>query len=433
MITGLFMSPNDPHWGNRNGNGSGERGGKRGDDQGPPDLEEIWRDFNQRLSGIFGNRRERGPSGPGGPGGPGRPGLPSFKQFGGGLGALVLLMLIVWFGSGFYKVDANERAVVLRLGKFHSVTKPGLNWRLPWPIETHETVDLTGIRTVPVGGRDNARALMLTDDMNIVAVQFAVQYVLKGEPDGPNGFERGPREFIFENLILPGDEFVRQIAETAMREVVGKREINFVLFEGREQIAAATQELIQKILDRYNSGIQVNRVTMEEVQPPEQVQEAFSDVIRARQDEQRKKNEGEAYHNSVVPAAQGRASRLIADAEAYRARVIAEAEGETARFRQVLSEFKRAPQVTRERMYLDAVQDVLSSTSKVMIDNKGGSNLLYLPLDKLAQQPDGRTAAGAAVPTGTAQEVLPPPPTPPVSQGNSRDRDFSRSRTRGDR
>jgi membrane protease subunit HflK len=430
------MSLNDPHWGNRNG--SGERGGKRNGEQGPPDLEEIWRDFNQRLSGIFGNRRERGPSDPEGPRGPigsGRPpGLPSFKQFGGGLGALILLVLVVWLSSGFYTIDQNERGVVLRLGKYNTVTQPGLNWRLPWPIETHEIVDLTGLRTVSVGSRDNARALMLTDDLNIVAVQFAVQYVLKGERDEADGLERSPRDFIFKNLIPPGDEFVRQIAETAIREIVGKSEINFVLFEGREQIATATQKLIQEILDRYESGIQVSRVTMEEVQPPEQVQEAFSDAIRARQDEQRKKNEGEAYHNSVVPAAQGRASRLIADAEAYRARVTAEAEGETARFTQVLSEFKRAPQVTRERMYLDAVQDVLSSASKVMIDNKGGSNLLYLPLDKLAPQSGGRTAAaGAAAPSGTAQEVLPPPPATPASQGNLRDRDFLRDRARGDR
>ncbi|MDR2209423.1 MAG: FtsH protease activity modulator HflK [Azoarcus sp.] len=427
------MSQNDPHWGNRNGNG--ERGGKRGDEQGPPDLEEIWRDFNQRLSGIFGNRRGKGPSDPRNPGGPGRPGLPSFKQFGGGFGVLVLLVLVIWLGSGFYTVDPNERGVVLRMGKYNTVTSPGLNWRLPWPIESHEIVDLTGLRTVSVGGRDSARALMLTKDMNIVAVQFAVQYVLKTKPDESDGLVRSPRDFIFENLIPPGDEngFVRQVAETAIREIAGNHEINFILFRGREEIAKETENRIQNILDRYNSGIEVRRVTMEEVQPPEQVQEAFNDAIRARQDEQRKKNEGEAYANQVKPAAEGQASRLRADAEAYRARVTAEAEGETARFRQVLSEFKRAPQVTRERMYLDAVQEVLSNSSKVMIDNKGGSNLLYLPLDKLAQQPGSGRTAGAATSSGTAQEVLPPPPAAPALQGNLRDRDFVRDRARGDR
>ncbi|MCL1825111.1 MAG: FtsH protease activity modulator HflK [Betaproteobacteria bacterium] len=424
------MSPNDPHWGNRDNNGNGGRGGRRGDEQGPPDLEEIWQDFNKRLSGIFGRRREGGPIGPGGGGG--RPTLPSFKQFGGGLGMLVLIVLVIWLGSGFYTVDTNERGVVLRLGKYRTVTDPGLNWRLPRPFETHEIVDLTGLRTVSVGSQGNARALMLTDDQNIVAVQFAVQYVLKTERDEFNN-ERGPRDFIFENRD-PNEEFVRQIAETAMREIVGKSKMDFVLYEGREQIAASTQKLIQDILDRYKSGIQVSRVTMEEVQPPEQVQAAFDDATRATQDQERKKNEGEAYANNVIPAAQGTASRLRAESEAYRASVIAKAEGETARFKQVFSEFKRAPQVTRERMYLDAVQDVLSSTSKVMIDNKGSSNLLYLPLDKLVQQPSsGRASAAGNAASEPAQPSSPPSSTPPASpQSGLRDRDFMRDRNRGD-
>ena len=419
------MSLNDPHWGNRGSNG--ERGGKRGDDQGPPDLEEIWRDFNQRLSGIFSRRREGGPSGPGGPG---RPGMPSFKQFGGGIGALALLVLVIWLGSGFYTVDTNERGVVLRMGKYNTVTEPGLNWRLPWPIETHEIVDLTGLRTVSVGsGTNNVRALMLTDDLNIVFVRFAVQYVLKAERDEADGRERGPRDFIFENRN-PNEEFVLHIAETAMREIVGTNQMNFVLYEGREQIAASAQKLIQDILDRYRSGIQVSRVTMEEVQPPEQVQDAFIDATKAKQDEERQKNEGEAYANDVIPKAQGTASRLRAEAEAYRASVIAKAEGETARFKQVHSEFKRAPQVTRERMYLDTVQQVLSSTSKVMIDNKGGNNLLYLPLDKLFQPGRGAAAASGVTQPESVQSILPPVPS---SQGNPRDRDFMRDRNRGDR
>ncbi|MCL2876459.1 MAG: FtsH protease activity modulator HflK [Betaproteobacteria bacterium] len=418
------MSLNDPHWGNRGNND--ERGGKRGDEQGPPDLEEIWRDFNQRLSGIFGSRRGKGPSGPGG-GGRG-PALPSFKKFGGGMGMLVLLVLVLWLGSGFYTVDTNERGVVLRMGKYSTVTEPGLNWRLPWPIETHEIVDLTGLRTVSVG--NNARALMLTDDLNIVAVQFAVQYVLKAERDEFN-HERGPRDFIFENRD-PNEEFVHQIAETAMREIVGKRPMDFVLYEGREQIAADAQNIIQEILDRYKSGIQVSRVTMEQVQPPEQVQAAFDDATRATQDQERQKNEGEAYFNSVVPAAQGRASRLRAEAEAYRASVVAKAEGEAIRFSRIHSEFKRAPQVTRERMYLETVQQVLSNSSKVMVDNKGGNNLLYLPLDRLFKQSGGRVVSTEVAAPEPAQAAL-PPPSPPSSQGSPRDRDFLRDRGRGDR
>jgi len=544
MNTDILMSTNDPRWGNRGSNG--ERGGNRGNEQGPPDLEEIWRDFNQRLSGIFGRRREGGPSGPGGPG---RPGLPSFKQFGGGIGLLVLLVLVVWLGSGFYTVNTNERGVVLRLGEYKTVTEPGLNWRLPWPIETHEIVDLTGVRTVSVGSRDNnARALMLTDDLNIVAVQFAVQYVLKSEggelgsvrkpearsaseakidepvdsepvpvdepkaehgesgndreidsgdalevvheepgnvhepgfgnapevkrdesddesdvvcekvgvdlkdrlearrdrSDGPRFAsgdmpkverdrpESGPRDFLFENRN-PNEEFVRQIAETAMREIVGKSKMDFVLYEGRGEIAAVAKNLIQEILDRYKSGIEISRVTMEDAQPPDQVQAAFDDATRATQDCKRSINEGKAYRNDVVPKAEGAASRLKADAQAYSAREINKAMGETARFRQVLSEFKRAPQVTRERMYLETVQELLSNSSKVMIDNKSGSNLLYLPIDKLVQPGRGApTAAGAAQQSEPAQSVLPQSPAP-SSQGGPRERDFMRDRNRGDR
>jgi len=426
MNKDILMSTNDPRWGNRGSNG--ERGGRRGDEQGPPDLEEIWRDFNQRLSGIFGRHREGGPSGPGGPG---RSGMPSFKQFGGGIGLLVLLVLVVWLGSGFYAVDTNERGVVLRLGKYSTVTEPGLNWRLPWPIETHEIVNLTGLRMVSVGsGNNNTRALMLTDDLNIVVVRFAVQYVLKAERDEADGRERGPRDFIFENRDSNEPEFVLHVAETAMREIVGKNQMNFVLYEGREQIAALAQKLIQDILDRYRSGIQVSRVTMEDVQPPEQVQAAFIDATQAKQDEERQKNEGEAYANEVIPKAQGTASRYRAEAEAYRASVVAKAEGETIRFKQVLAEFKRAPQVTRERMYLDAIQQVLSSTSKVMIDNKGSNNLLYLPIDKLVQP--GRGAAATAAQPESMQSVLPPPPAP-SSQGGLRDRESFRDRSRGDR
>ncbi|MDR1662038.1 MAG: FtsH protease activity modulator HflK [Azoarcus sp.] len=412
------MSLNDPHWGNRDGN-KGERSGKRGDDQGPPDLEEIWQDFNRRLSGIFGRRSGGGGGGPGGLGGAGF----SPKQVGGVLGALAVLALIVWvvFG-GLYMVDTNERGVVLRLGKFSRVTDPGLHWRMPRPIETHEIVDLTGLRTVPVGGRSNARALMLTDDLNIVNVQFAVQYVL-----------HSPENHIFENRD-PNEEFVRQIAETAMRGIVGKSKMDFVLYEGREQIADAAQKLIQEILDRYKSGIQVSRVTMEEVQPPEQVQAAFDDATKATQDWERQKNEGEAYANKVIPLAQGTASRLLADAQAYRARAIASAEGETSRFRQVLAEFKRAPQVTRERMYIETVQYVYSRASKVMVDDKGGNNLLLLPLDKLVQQAGGRAAAMSIAGPPDVSVAPPLAPAPEsLSQINSRDRDLLRDRERGER
>jgi len=388
--------------------------GRRGNNQGPPDLEEIWQDFNKRLSGLFNRGRGPRPVNSGGGGGK-RPGAGfSPGQFGGMLGIAFVLVLALWLVSGFYIVDATERGVVLRLGRYITTTDPGLHWRLPWPVESHEIVDYTSVRTVPIGRSSddkNDGALMLTDDLNIVSVKFEVQY------DVSNA-----EKFVFQNR-KPDEEFVRQIAETAMREIVGKSKMDFVLYEGRAQIAAQAQALVQEILDRYDSGIHVKLVNMNNVQPPTQVQAAFDDATRASQDWERMKNEGEAYANDKIPKAQGEASRLRLDAEAYRARVVAAAEGESARFKQVLAEFKRAPQVTRERMYLDTVQQVFSKASKVMIDNKGGSNMIYLPLDKIVRQYSGDVPAVQAAPA-----VL-----PLLEQANQRDRDLLRDRDRGER
>ncbi|ANQ84073.1 FtsH protease activity modulator HflK [Azoarcus olearius] len=413
------MSLNDPRWGGQGGN-NGDRGdGNRGGNQGPPDLEEVWRDFNQRLSGMFGGKRQGRGSGGGGGDGPQLPNF-SFRQFGGGLGALVALVLIVWLASGLYTVDANQRGVVLRLGKFTETTEPGLRWRLPYPFETHEIVDLTGVRTVEVGYRGSERnkvlreSLMLTDDENIINIQFAVQYVLNS-----------PENYVFNNRFP--DESVAQAAETAMREIVGKSRMDFVLYEGREEIAATAHELMQRILDRYQTGILISRVTMQNAQPPEQVQAAFDDAVKAGQDRERQKNEGEAYANDVIPRARGTASRLIEEANAYQARVVANAEGEASRFSQILAEYKRAPDVTRERLYLETMQQVLSSTSKVMIDAKGNGNLLFLPLDKLVQQAAAGTT-GAGEPTASV-----PPPSPSSGLPDTRTRELTRNRDRGER
>lgn len=423
------MSLNDPRWGNR-GNDVDRGEGNRGGNQGPPDLEEVWRDFNQRLSGMFGGKRGGRPGGSGGGdnggGGGNGPQLPSFsfKQFGGGIGALLALVAVVWLASGFYTVDANQRGVVLRLGKFTETTEPGLRWRLPAPIETHEIVDLTGVRTVEVGYRGSERnkvlreSLMLTDDENIINIQFAVQYVLNN-----------PENYVFNNRFP--DESVAQAAETAMREIVGKSPMDFVLYEGREEIAATAQELMQRILDRYQTGIQISRVTMQNAQPPEQVQAAFDDAVKAGQDRERQKNEGEAYANDVIPRARGTASRLIEEGNAYRERVVANAEGEASRFNQVYAEFKRAPEVTRERMYLETMQQVLASTSKVMIDAKGNGNMLFLPLDKLIQQAGGTPAAASAA--VDAQATLPASTNAPAGLLDPRSRDLLRSRERGER
>ena len=406
------MSLNDPRWGNQGNDQEPDR-----PKDGPPDLDDLWRDVNRRLGGVFGRRGGGGGDG-GGRGGPGMPSL-SPGQFTGGIGAIIVLMLIVWGASGFYIVDANQRGVVLRFGDYVQTTEPGLQWRLPFPVETHELVDVTGVRTIEVGYRGAERnkvlreALMLTDDENIINIQFAVQWVLKS-----------PEDYLFNNRHP--DDTVAQAAETAVREIVGRSRMDFVLYEGREEIAVRAKTLMQSILDRYQTGIQVSQVTMRNAQPPEQVQAAFDDAVKAGQDKERQRNEGQAYANDVIPKARGTASRLAQEAEGYAARVVANAEGEASRFSQVLAEYRKAPRVTRERMYLEAMQDVYTNTTKVMVDTKGNGNLLFMPLDKLIE------AAGGAQPAAVQQNA---PTTPAVgasvprevSIDDVRDRDFLRS------
>jgi membrane protease subunit HflK len=426
------MSLNDHGWGNKPGGGN-----RGGGNQGPPDLEELWRDFNRRLTSLFGKKsgggNDGGNSGDGGNGGR----MPSITpgQFGGGIGIILALVAAVWLASGFYIVDASQRGVVLQFGRYQQTTEPGLRWRLPWPIQAHEVVNLSGVRTVEVGYRGseknkvNKEALMLTDDENIVSVQFAVQYLLKD-----------PQAYLFNNRHP--DDTVLQASETAIRETVGKNKMDFVLYEGRDQIAANTQKLIQEILDRYNTGIMIRSVSMQGTQPPEQVQAAFDDAVKAGQDRERQKNEGQAYANDVIPRARGTASRLSEEASGYRQRMIATAEGDASRFKQILVEYNKAPEVTRQRMYLETVQQVFANTTKVMIDAKGGGNLLYLPLDKLMQATAGVAAATAEVaPVPHAAPAVPASVTTPVTppqleqalQGDSRSRDNLRSRERGER
>jgi membrane protease subunit HflK len=402
------MSLNDPNW------GRGSRGpqGPGGGNQGPPDLDELWRNFNRRLGELFGRRR-RGSGDE-----PPRGGGPTPRQFGGGAGVLIALVIAVWLASGFYIVVEGQRGVVLTFGQFSKQTSSGLNWRMPWPIQSHEIVNLAQVRSVEVGYRNTIKtkvakeSLMLTDDENIVDVQIAVQYLV-----------RDAQEYLFNNRRP--DDSVLQAAETALREVVGKSKMDFVLNQG-QKIADDATPLMQSILDRYKTGIQISKVNMQNAQPPEQVQAAFDDVQKAGQDRERLKNEGEAYFNDVVPKAKGAASRLLQEADGYRARVIATAEGDATRFRQVLTEYAKAPQVTRERIYIDTLQQIYSSTSKVMLDYKGSGNLLYLPLDKLMQAGGAAAAAGAAAPAAAPETPMPPEATP-------RSRDTLRDRSRGER
>jgi len=345
------MAMNDPRWGQNN--------------DGPPDLEELWRRFNKRI-GSFG---QKGNGSGGDNNSSGR--LP---PIGGGI--VIVIALVLWAASGIYIVDASERGVVFQFGRYLETTQPGPHWHIPWPVGSKEIVNVSEVRTIEVGYRNNARnkvpneALMLTDDENIVDLQFAVQYV-----------RTNPEDYLFYNR--DPDQAVKQMAESAIREIVGKSKMDFVLQEGREELAINARDLMQSVLDRYQTGITVSQVTMQNAQPPDQVQAAFDDAVKAKQDQERQKNEGQAYYNDVVPKAQGAAARLSQEAEAYRGRVIAAAEGEASRFESVLNEYSKAPKVTRERMYLDTMQSIFTNATKVFIDQKDNSNLLFLPLDKL--------------------------------------------------
>lgn len=396
------MGLNDPQWGNKNSGG-------------PPDLEEVMRNLNRKIESLFGRSGGGAPKGGSG------------KTSGGGLGGvglIVLIVFLIWIASGFYIVDASQRGVVLRFGKQVEITDAGPRWHLPYPIETVEVVNLSQVRTVEVGYRENVKnkmlkeSLMLTDDENIIDIQFAVQYFLKD-----------PSEYLFNNRMADDREIVRQAAETSIREVVGRSKMDFVLYEGREQVAAATTKLIQDILDRYKSGIIVSKVTMQNAQPPEQVQASFDDAVKAGQDRERQKNEGQAYANDVVPRAKGAAARLMQEAEGYKQRVIANAEGDASRFKQILTEYEKAPQVTRERMYQDMKQQILTSTSKVLVDQKaGGGNLLYLPLDKLIQSTNpGAENVSAAKPAEQAN-TAPAETAAPASAARVRESLFGRER-----
>jgi len=359
------------------------------------------------MSDLFGRRGNDGGSNGSGPP---RRGLAL-----GGLGVIIGLVLLVWFASGFYIVDEGRRGVVTRFGKYTETTLPGPRWHLPAPIEAVELVDFSQVRTVELGYRNstanrNAKeAVMLTEDENIIDIQFAVQYNLLSAED-----------FVF-NTRRP-EEIVKVIAESAIREVVGKAKMDFALYEGREQIAQQTRDLMQRSLDRLKTGVSVQKVTLQSVQPPEKVQAAFDDAVKAQQDRVRLVNEGQAYANDVIPRARGLASRLLEEANGYSTEVTQRAEGDAARFRLIAGEYAKAPGVTRDRLYLDMMQSVLGNTNKVIVDQKSGSNLLYLPLDKLMQQsvppsaatPDNSTPR---LPVTTVPDVAPSTTDPRTREG----------------
>lgn len=393
------MSLNDPQWGKR-GNQSG----------GPPDLDEIWRNVNRRMNELFGRKREPQE---GGDGGRPRASLPL-----GGAGMLVALIVVIWLASGFYIVDEGRRGVVTRFGKYTETTQPGPRWHLPFPVEAVELVEFSQVKTIEIGYRNTPKnkidkeAVMLTDDENIIDIQFAVQYNLKSAED-----------YVFNNRRP--DQIVAYVAESAIREVVGKSKMDFALYEGREQIAKQTEQLMQQNLDRYRTGVFVQKVTLQNVQPPDKVQAAFDDAVKAGQDRERLKNEGQAYANDVVPRARGNAARLLEEANGYRTEVEQRAQGDAGRFNSILVEYQKAPAVTRDRLYLDMMQTVLGNASKVLVDQKNGS-LLYLPLDKLIQQ--SSPPASLTTPESTAVPPRPATPDASLTLDPSRSRDALRNR-----
>ncbi|WP_229205375.1 MULTISPECIES: FtsH protease activity modulator HflK [unclassified Duganella] len=383
---GLKLSLNDPRWGKDNKPQANE-GKKPG--EGPPDMEQLWRDFNQRLNGLFGQKRPSGDNngGDGSGGGSNRPDMSGgVRATAGAIGAVVAL---IWLASGSFIVQEGQTGVVYTFGKVSHTTGSGFNWRWPYPFQSDETVKVSQMRMVEIGYRGNIKnkqtreSLMLTDDENIIDIQFAVQFKLKD-----------PVAWLMNNR--DEEDTVRQVAETSIREIVGKNKMDFVLYEGRDKVAFETQQLMQQILDRYASGVLISSVTLQAVQPPEQVQIAFDDAVKAGQDRERQKNEGQAYANDVIPKARGTASRLLQEAEGYRSMVVENATGNASRFKQVLVEYQKAPGVTRDRLYLETMQQIFSSASKVMVDAKTGSNLLYLPLDKLIAQAAATDAQAAA-------------------------------------
>ncbi|GAB4288678.1 MAG: FtsH protease activity modulator HflK [Thiohalomonadaceae bacterium] len=365
-------------WNEPGNSGGKDPWGGRNSEQGPPDLDEVVRKLQDKFGGLFGQGRGRNGGG----------------ASAGSAGLVLLLAVVLWALSGIYIVDATQRGVVMQFGAYKATTMPGLNW-FPRFIQTVEKVDISSVRSIELGRRAD-EALMLTQDENIIDVKFTVQYQVKDA-----------RDYLFN--VRDPDQTLREATESAVREVIGQSEMDFVITGGRADVVDRIKTLVQEILDRYRTGLTVVNLNMQDAQAPEQVQGAFADAVKAREDEQRLKNEAEAYANDILPKARGQAARLIEEANAYRDQVIAQAEGESARFLSVLAQYEKAPAVTRKRLYLDAMESVLAQSSKVLVDTKGGNNLLYLPLDKLMQRetPLGSMGAGdtlGTVPAAPAQQ-----------------------------
>jgi len=379
---------------------------KKDNEEGPPDLDQIVKDVQSKVTNLFGGKK-------GGSGGSGSSGSSDGGPSSTAIGILVGMVFLFWMASGIYIIEPAERGVVLRFGSFVDTTGPGPHWRLPYPIDKVEIVDVDQIRNVEVGYRSSTgreansvpqESLMLTQDENIVDIKFAVQYRVKLAD-----------EYLFS--VRDPDTSLRQATESAIREAIGKSKMDFVLTQGQSDIATRTQEIVQEILDAYKTGLEVTSVNLQSAQPPEEVRGAFEDAIRAREDQQRLINNAEAYSNDIIPKARGGAARQLEEANGYKARVVAQAEGEASRFTQILTEYAAAPEVTRDRLYLETLESVMGNTTKVMVDVEGGNNLLYLPLDKLM----GQNSQPRIVNNVPSQFVAPPAAPEPKTQRRLRE------------
>ncbi|NJD30736.1 MAG: FtsH protease activity modulator HflK [Gammaproteobacteria bacterium] len=387
------MAWNDP---GRNRNPWGNR-----PDKGAADLDEALRNLQKKIAGMFGGGNRGGEGGGGGDA--------AMRSF--GVGTIVLVLLAIWAATGLYKVDAAERAVVTRFGQYVATTEPGLRWHMPWPIESRQIVNVESVE----GFSDQTR--MLTSDENLVDINIAVQY-RRAEPVAYAFNVRDP------------EATLNEVSESAIREVVGRNTLDFVLEAGRQEITAKTRELIQRTLDSYKTGIEVTTVNLQGVSVPEQVQTSQRDAIKAREDKERLALEAQAYSNDILPKAKGSAARLLADSQAYKARIVADAEGEASRFSQLREAYERAPAVTRQRLYLETMEEVLGSTNKVLVDTKGSGNMVYIPLDKLTERrvptltldEQRQVPATAAAAASAAQRAAPATEEPAATVETRRER-----------
>lgn len=376
---------------NEPGGGNKDPWGGRGGDQGPPDLDEIVRKLQDRLGGLFGGRKRA----PGEPGGGGR--FAHGGSAGGGfsakaVGIAAAVLFALWLASGIYIIEPAGRGVILRFGGYVEITEPGPHWHIPFPIEEVVKVNVDEISSF------THQAAMLTQDENIVDVELTVQSRIQDAAD-----------FLFQDQTP--EKTLKDATETVVRKTIGGSRLDFILTEGRSAIAQTIQERIQALMNQYKTGLEVTSVNMQPAKPPDEVKEAFDDAIKAREDKERSENKAEAYSNEILPQARGEAARIEADAKAYRDRVIASAEGEAARFLSVLREYQKAPGVTRERLYLEAMEQVLGDSSKVLLDVQGANSLMYLPLDQLMKQRGAQDAIqqGQSQTPSATQETKPGP------------------------